>query len=81
MTIPSPLILIRTQDTRDRKLHATRLRKDPDTASAAVATAVVPERKKQISANTDAIRKLVSQRQVVTAVPATLPISPKEQFL
>ena len=34
---------------------------------------------KQISANTDTIRKWISQHQVVTTVPSTLPIGPKRQ--
>ena len=42
VTIPSPLAPIRTQDTHDRTLRATRARKVSDTASAAVAAAAVP---------------------------------------
>ena len=55
--IRSPLVPIRTQDTHDQTLRATRVRKVPDTASAAVAAAAVPEITKQISANNVAIRK------------------------
>ena len=57
VTIPSPLAPIRTQVTHDRTLRATRVRKVPDTASAAVTAAAVPENTKQISANNVAIRK------------------------
>ena len=79
VTIPSPLIPIRTQDTHNRTLRATRVLKVPDTASAAVAAATGSESKKQISANTAVIRKWISQRQVVTTVPTTFPIGPKGQ--
>ena len=57
VTIPYPLVPIRTQYTHDQTLRATRVRKVPDTASAAVAAAAVPEITKQISANNVAIRK------------------------
>ena len=54
--------------------------KAPDTASATVEAAAVPGSAKQISANTADIRNRVSQHLVVTTVPATLPVGPKEQF-
>ena len=62
MTIAPPLVPIRTQDTHDRTLRATRVRTVIDIASAAVAAAAVPEHTKQISANTVAIRKWIYQR-------------------
>ena len=52
MTIPFPLVPVRTQDTHDRTLRAIRVHKVPDTASAAVAAAAVSENTKQISVNT-----------------------------
>ena len=56
------------------------VRKVPDTASAAIAAATVPEYAKQNSANNVAIRKWISQRQVATTVPIPLSIGPKGQF-
>ena len=79
MTIAPPLVPIRTQDTHDRTLRATRVRTVIDIASAAVAAAAVPEHTKQISANNVAIRTWFFQRQVVTTVPTTLPIGSKGQ--
>ena len=54
--IHSPLVPIRTQDTHDRTLRATRVRKVLDTASASVAAVAVPENTKN-AANTVAICK------------------------
>ena len=71
--------LNRLQDPHDQSLRATRVRKVPDIASAAVAAAAVPENTNQLAANTAVIRKWVNQRKVATAVPATMPIGPKSQ--
>ena len=79
VTIRFPLGPICTQDTHDRTLRATRICKVPDTASAAVAAAAVLETTKRILANTVALRMWISQRQVMTTVPTTLPIGPKGQ--
>ncbi|CAH0488122.1 unnamed protein product [Peronospora farinosa] len=79
VALNSPMNLIRPRDTHDQTLRATRVRKVPYTASAAVAAAAVPESTRHISANTAAIRRWVSQRKVVSAVPTTLPVGPKGQ--
>ncbi|CAI5717470.1 unnamed protein product [Peronospora effusa] len=79
VALNSPMDLIRPRDNHDQTLRATRVRKVPETASAAVAAAVVPESTKHMSANTAAIRRWVSQRKVLTALPATLPVGPKGQ--
>ncbi|CAI5703593.1 unnamed protein product [Peronospora effusa] len=55
VALNSPMNLIRPRDTHDQTLRATRVRKVPDTAPAAVAATVVPESTKYISANTAAI--------------------------
>ncbi|CAI5713866.1 unnamed protein product [Peronospora effusa] len=79
VALNSPMDLIHPRDTHDQTLRATRVRKVPDTASAAVDAAAVPESTKHMSANTTAIRKWVSQRKMLTALPATLPVGPKGQ--
>ena len=71
--------LNRLQDPHDQSLRATRVRKVPDIASAAVAAAAVPENTNQLAANTAMIRKWVNQHKVATAIPATTPIGPKRQ--
>ena len=62
-----------------KALSAIRVRKVPDTASAAVAAAAEPESAKQLSANTAAIRKWVSRHKYVAKLPATMPVGPKGQ--
>ena len=56
VAVRSPMEHFRAPNPHDQTLRATRVRKIPDTASAAVAAAAVPESTKQILANTAAIR-------------------------
>ena len=78
LVIRSPMDLNLFQDSHDQTLRATRVSRFPDSASAAVSTAAVPEGTNQLAANTAAILKRVNQRISVTAVP-TMPIIPKRQ--
>ncbi|TDH65707.1 hypothetical protein CCR75_002987 [Bremia lactucae] len=68
---------LRTPDTHDQTLRATRVLKIPETASAAVAAAAVLERTKQIAANTTAIRAWVIQHKAVAAMSINCQLSPK----
>ena len=67
----------RAPNPHDQTLRATRVRKIPDTASAAVAANAVPESTKPISASTAAIRKWFIQHKAVATLPAFTPIGPK----
>ena len=69
----------RPQDPHDQTLRPTRVRKVPDSASAAVAATAMLETTNQLAANTAMIRKWVNQHKVATAIPATTPIGPKRQ--
>ena len=77
VAVRSPIEHRRAPDLHDQTLRATRVRKIPATASAAVAAAAVPESTKQISANAAAIRKWVSLHKAVATLPATVPVGPK----
>ena len=68
VAVRSPMEHFRAPDPHDQTLRATRVRKIPDSASAAVAAAAVPESTKQISLNTTAIRKWVSQHKAMAAI-------------
>ncbi|TDH73734.1 uncharacterized protein CCR75_003319 [Bremia lactucae] len=70
---------LRTPDTHDQTLRATRVRRIPDTVSAAVASAAVPEHTKQTAANTTAVRAWVIQHKAVAALSSQLPVGPKGQ--
>ena len=76
----SPIEHFRAPDPHDQTLRGTGIRKITDSASAAVVAAAVPESTKQISANTAAIRKWVSQHKAMAALPAAMPLIPKEQM-
>ena len=69
----------RTSDAHDQTLRGTRVRKIPETASAAVAAAAVLEHTKQIAANTAAIRAWVIQHEAVAALSSPLSVGPKGQ--
>ena len=77
----STMAYFHTSDTQDHILLATRVRKVPDTASAAVAAAAGPEGLKQMYASTDAIRKWAIQHKAVATLPATMPVDPMGQIL
>ena len=53
----SDVTTTRTPDAHFQTLRATRIRKIPDAASAAVAAAAVPDRTKQIAENTAMLRR------------------------
>ena len=57
LAILSLMDLNRPQDPHDQTLRATRVRKVPDSASAAVSAAAVPERTNRLAANIAVIRK------------------------
>uniref|UniRef100_A0AAV1U7U0 Uncharacterized protein n=1 Tax=Peronospora matthiolae TaxID=2874970 RepID=A0AAV1U7U0_9STRA len=80
VAVRSPMEQRRAPDPHDQTLRATRIRKIPDSASAAVAAAAVPESMKQISLNTAAIRKWVSLHKAMAALPTTMPVGPKGQM-
>ena len=80
VAVRSPIEHFLAPDPHDQTLPATRVRKFRDTASAAVAAAAVPKSTKQMSANTAAIRKWVSQHKAVATLPATMPVGPEGQM-
>ena len=80
VAVRSSMEQCRVPDPHDQTLRATRVRKIPDSASAAVAAAAVPESIKQISLNTAAIRKWVSLHKAMAALPPTMPVGPKGQM-
>ncbi|TDH72662.1 hypothetical protein CCR75_008473 [Bremia lactucae] len=79
MLVRPPMDHLRTPDTHDQTLRATRVRKIPETVSSAVAAAAVAERTNQTAANTTAIRARVIQHKAVAALSSQLPVGPKGQ--
>ena len=79
VAVRSPMAHVRAPDTHDQNLSATRVRKIPDTASAAMAAVAVSESAKQFSPNTAAIRKWFSQSKSDATLPDTMAVGPKGQ--
>ncbi|TDH66911.1 hypothetical protein CCR75_000412 [Bremia lactucae] len=78
MLVRIPTDHLCTPDIHDQTLRVTRVRKIPETASAAVAAAV-PERTKQTDANTTATWAWAIQHKAVAALSSQLPVCPKGQ--
>uniref|UniRef100_M4BLI1 Uncharacterized protein n=1 Tax=Hyaloperonospora arabidopsidis (strain Emoy2) TaxID=559515 RepID=M4BLI1_HYAAE len=62
-------------DAHFQTLRATRIRKIPDAASAAVAAAAVPDRTKQRAENSAMVRRWASQHKGMASVSDVLPLS------
>ncbi|TDH66815.1 uncharacterized protein CCR75_009473 [Bremia lactucae] len=69
MLVRIPMNYLRTPDTHDQTLRMTRVRKIPQTASAAIAAAAVPKLAKQTDANTTATYGLSSTKQWLRCRP------------
>ena len=78
LVVRTPMDHFRTPDAHDQTLRATHVRKIPETVSAAVAAAAVPEHTKQIAANTAAIWVWVMHK-AVAALSSPLHVGPKGQ--
>ena len=79
VSVRSLMAYVRALDTHDQTLRATRVRKFPDIASAAVAAAAEPESMKHLSSNKTSIFKWVSQHKGAAKLLATMPVVPKGQ--
>uniref|UniRef100_M4BLK2 Uncharacterized protein n=1 Tax=Hyaloperonospora arabidopsidis (strain Emoy2) TaxID=559515 RepID=M4BLK2_HYAAE len=79
LVVRTPMDHFRTPDAHDQTLRATHVRKIPETVSAAVAAAAVPEHTKQIAANTAVIRSCFIQHISVAALSSPLHVGPKDK--